>query len=178
MAIELNDRAKTAILLAGVAVVAYLAYRWWRGRSGGSPTDSFGTNLNSAAPALVGGSAGPDSGLSYTAPTVNVTTTQPVGGAATGGSGEGGTEEPPPKKSLLPAPSNFSVTPHPGLANFGWHPVTTATGSEVKIAGPTPIDKVVTGTHASYSLKPGNYTAMVRAVDGSWSMTKKFTVKS
>lgn len=67
---------KTAMILAvvaGVAVVGYVIYRYMQSRaSSNSPTGSFGSNLNSVAPELVGGSSGPSVGPALSAP-VNIT---------------------------------------------------------------------------------------------------------
>lgn len=70
----MKGNARTAVTLAVIAVAAYLGYRWWRGRQGGGggAGAGLGSNLNSVAPELIGGSAGPDSAPAYTAPTVNV----------------------------------------------------------------------------------------------------------
>lgn len=72
----MNKRtAITLAVVAGVVVVGYVIYRWWQSRAaaaGGSPTGTFGTNLNSVAPELVGGSSGPSVGPALSAP-VNIT---------------------------------------------------------------------------------------------------------
>lgn len=69
---------KTPLILAGIAVAAYLAYRWWQSRQSASPTGGLGTNLNSVAPELVGGSSGPDSGITYSPPSPTISITEPV----------------------------------------------------------------------------------------------------
>lgn len=67
---------RTAIVLAavaGVVVIGYVVYRWYQSRAASnSPTGSVGTNLNSIAPELVGGSSGPSVGPALSAP-VNIT---------------------------------------------------------------------------------------------------------
>lgn len=69
---------KTLILVAVLAGAAYLAYRWYQnyksGQTGGG-VPQLGTNLNSVAPELVGGSAGPSVAPVVNTP-VNVTITQ------------------------------------------------------------------------------------------------------
>lgn len=75
----MNKNTKILLIVAAVAVAGYLGWRWWQGRkaAGGdtsSPTGSFGTNLNSVAPELVGGSSGPTAGPAVDLP-VNITLT-------------------------------------------------------------------------------------------------------
>src|SRR5215831_5635703 len=59
---------KTTLLWFGIAVLAGIAYLWWKNRQANSginsPTGSLGTNLNSMAPILMGSSSG-GSGLNY-----------------------------------------------------------------------------------------------------------------
>lgn len=69
---------KTILIVVGLAVAAYLAYRWYSNRTS-SGNGSLGANLNSAAPELVGGSSGPDSGLNYYAGTTPITVDLPNG---------------------------------------------------------------------------------------------------
>lgn len=76
----MNKRTKIILIAVGVAVAAYLAYRWYRNRQAGSnqsPTGGLGTNLNSVAPELVGGSAGPAVGPALSAP-ININLTEQV----------------------------------------------------------------------------------------------------
>lgn len=73
-----NDKTlKTLILVVVLAGGAYLAWRFYQnykaGQTGGVP--QLGTNLNSIAPELVGGSAGPSVAPVISTP-VNVTITQ------------------------------------------------------------------------------------------------------
>lgn len=69
---------KTLILVAVLAGGAYLAYRWYEnyktGQSGGG-VPQLGTNLNSIAPYLVGGSSGPAVAPAVNTP-VNITITE------------------------------------------------------------------------------------------------------
>lgn len=75
----MKKNAKVALWVAGLALAAYFAYRWWQHRQAGqdsSPTGSLGTNLNSVAPELVGGSSGPSVGPAVSMP-LNITLSQP-----------------------------------------------------------------------------------------------------
>jgi|SRR5215472_14210067 len=62
---------KHLILVAGSAIVAaivvYVAYRWYQARQG-NQVGGLGTNLNSVAPELVGGSTGPSVGPALNTP--------------------------------------------------------------------------------------------------------------
>jgi hypothetical protein len=79
----MNKNLKIGLIVLVIAVAAYFAWQWWKNRQTSdslqSPTQSFGTNLNSVAPELVGGSAGPSVG---SAPAVslpvNITLTEPT----------------------------------------------------------------------------------------------------
>lgn len=78
----MNKRTRTILIVIGVAVAAYLAYRWYTNRQSSatnSPTGSLGTNLNSIAPELVAGSTGPTSGLVYNQAPTTVNLTLPNG---------------------------------------------------------------------------------------------------
>jgi hypothetical protein len=72
---------RSLLLLGALAVAAYLAYRWYESKkaaaAGGSPTGALGTNLNSVAPELIGGSSGPSVGPALSAP-VNITLSETV----------------------------------------------------------------------------------------------------
>lgn len=72
----MDKRLKTGLILAGIAVAAYLAYRWYQNRQ--SNSQGLGANLNSATPELVAGSSGPSSGLNYYAGSTTVDITEPV----------------------------------------------------------------------------------------------------
>lgn len=77
----MNKNARTVLIIAGLAVGAYFLYRWYVNRqaatSGGQGAVSqLGSNLNSLAPELVGGSSGPSSGPQVTMP-VTITLTEP-----------------------------------------------------------------------------------------------------
>lgn len=77
----MNKNVKVAIGIAALAVAAYLAYRWYQNRqaqqgTGQSAISQLGSNLNSMAPELVGGSSGPTSGPQVTMPvTISLTET-------------------------------------------------------------------------------------------------------
>ena len=74
------------LIVAGFAVAAYFAYRWYQNRQasqGGSPTGSTGTNLNSVAPELIGGSTGPSVGPALSAP-INITLNNTESSASSG----------------------------------------------------------------------------------------------
>jgi hypothetical protein len=91
-----DKKAKTALIIGGLAVAAYLIYRWYQNKQSNQQNQGqLGTNLNSVAPALIGGSSGPMSGLQYYAGTTDVYVTNPVtqpASTSTGGStGSGGT---------------------------------------------------------------------------------------
>lgn len=75
----MNKNLRITLILAALAVAGYLGYRWWQNRqASASPTGSFGSNLNSVAPELVGGSAGPSAGPAVDLP-INITlTSQPA----------------------------------------------------------------------------------------------------
>ena len=78
----MSKRTRTVLIVIAVAVAAYLVYRWWSNRqsSGTTDTTGLGSNLNSLAPELVAGSAGPSSGLTYTPGNTQVDLTLPGGG--------------------------------------------------------------------------------------------------
>jgi hypothetical protein len=73
-----DKTVKTLILVAVLAGAAYLAWRWYQnykaGQTGGG-VPQLGTNLNSVAPELVGGSSGPSVAPVVSTP-VTVTITQ------------------------------------------------------------------------------------------------------
>jgi hypothetical protein len=76
-----SKNTRMLLVLAGLAVAAYLVYRWYENKQaaaagGNSGTTGTGTNLNSVAPELVGGSTGPSIGPALQAPvTINITST-------------------------------------------------------------------------------------------------------
>lgn len=78
----MNKNVRTILIVGAVAVAAYFAWRWWQNRQleqgNTSPISQLGTNLNSLAPELVGGSSGPTSGPQVTMP-LNITLTETGG---------------------------------------------------------------------------------------------------
>jgi|SRR5579859_2072327 len=90
----MDAKQKKLLIIGAVAVAAYLAYRWYQNRQqNNTGSGQLGTNLNSVAPALIGGSSGPSSGLNYYAGNTTVYTTQPISqpsGSGTGNTGNSG----------------------------------------------------------------------------------------
>jgi hypothetical protein len=78
----MSKRTRIVLIVIGVAVLAYLAYRWYSNRQATQPAagTGLGSNLNSLAPELVAGSAGPSSGLTYTPGNSTVDLVLPGGG--------------------------------------------------------------------------------------------------
>lgn len=76
----MNKRTRIILIVVGLAVAAYLAYRWYAAKSSSTATGNatLGTNLNSVAPELIAGSSGPSSGLNYTAPATTIYLTMPT----------------------------------------------------------------------------------------------------
>lgn len=104
-------KVPTPVWIALAAVAAYLGYKWWHNRQSqglGPGVPQLGTNLNSIAPELIGGSAGPNSGLTYNEAPINVTLTQPIAPAPVSNAHQSGPSKPP-----LPVPP---ITFHPGSA--------------------------------------------------------------
>ena len=168
----IDEKWKTPLILAGIAVAAWLAYRWWRGRQATTDTGvTEGTNLNSAAPVLVGGSQGPDSGLTYSPAPPIVNVSQPVAAAPAGGDeGEGGgglRGQPLPGHPVPsgPAPTRLSATGHKGFADFGWSGASGSARYLVHVTGANGFSKdvQVNGTHERLNLAPGTYHATVMA---------------
>lgn len=106
----MNPKLKTALIIAGLAVAAYLGYRWWENRSGGS--SGLGANLNSAAPELIAGSSGPDSGLDYNAGSTTLNITENVPNTTV--PGKKGIGDP----SGPPIPANYKPKPKPIVRPF------------------------------------------------------------
>lgn len=89
----MSKRTKTILIVIAVVIAAYIAYRWWTNRqSNADNSQSLGANLNSAAPELVGGSSGPDSGLNYNPGTTIIDIPNPDGSTNTNG------QQPPPQE--------------------------------------------------------------------------------
>lgn len=87
---SVDPRMRKALIIGGLAVAAYLIYRWYQNKQASQNQGALGTNLNSS-PNLIGGSTGPTSGLQYYAGNTTVYTTNPItqpsnsGGTNTGG---------------------------------------------------------------------------------------------
>ena len=65
---ELNRKHLMVLVgLAALGVAAYVGYRWWQARQG-NEVGGLGTNLNSIAPELIGGSTGPSVGPAVNTP--------------------------------------------------------------------------------------------------------------
>jgi hypothetical protein len=109
-----KKQIRIGIIVAVVLVAGYFAYRWYSNRQSGnpSPTGGLGTNLNSVAPELVGGSTGPDSGLDNIQPPETVTINLPNGQPSDTDGGPG--PNPPPPHE--PCPAGFHRTPNGGCA--------------------------------------------------------------
>jgi hypothetical protein len=68
-----NKTVQIGIVVAVLAVGGFLAWRWWQNRQAATPGGGqLGTNLNSIAPELVGGSSGPVAQPAFDVP-VNIT---------------------------------------------------------------------------------------------------------
>lgn len=68
---------RVTVIVLAVAVAAYLGWRWYQNRqaqqgANGMNESGLGTNLNSVAPELVGGSSGPTAGPAVSMP-LNIT---------------------------------------------------------------------------------------------------------
>lgn len=84
----MTKNQKTALILAGVAVAAYLVYRWYTSQQQNNTNSTgLGSNLNSLAPSLIAGSSGPSSGLNYYEGSTTVFTSKPMTQPASGGQG-------------------------------------------------------------------------------------------
>lgn len=72
-------KGKTILIVAVVAVAGYLAWRFYQNYKANEPGGGqLGTNLNSIAPELVGGSQGPTAQPQFDVPVnINVTSTAP-----------------------------------------------------------------------------------------------------
>jgi PASTA domain len=77
----LDKNLQTTLIALAVVVSAYIAYKWYRNKQANNTSTttagSSGTNLNSIAPELIGGSAGPNSGLDYAPQPSSVTVDYP-----------------------------------------------------------------------------------------------------
>lgn len=91
----MSKRTKVILIVAALVVTAYLAYRYYTNKQQAQQnnnTSGLGSNLNSVAPEMVGGSSGPDSGLNYYGGTTVVDLSMPQTNKNNSG--------PPDKKSV------------------------------------------------------------------------------
>jgi hypothetical protein len=86
-----KKETRILLIVAALAVAAYIAIRWYEGKqaaaggtAGSNPNVPVGSNLNSMAPELIGGSTGPSIGPALSTPiTITVNNpTPPLQGAA------------------------------------------------------------------------------------------------
>lgn len=103
------SRNRKILIIVGVLIAAYFAYRWYSNRqsnsiqgNAGSGT-SLGTNLNSAAPALTDAASGDNSAPSYTSGNETINIALPNGQQSTGSGATGDTDRPPARKPAVPA---------------------------------------------------------------------------
>jgi hypothetical protein len=83
-----DKRLKLGLIVAAVAVAGYFAWKWWQNYQASQPGGGqLGTNLNSIAPELVGGSQGPDVQPAFNVP-VNITVTSSAPAPETPDSGD------------------------------------------------------------------------------------------
>lgn len=116
----MQPRTRKILIIVGVLVAAYFAYRWYSNRSdnsiqgnAGSGT-SLGTNLNSAAPALTDAASGDNSAPQYTSGNESVTIDLPNGDQSTsGGNATGDTDNPPAKGGGPPPKPKPKPIPKP-----------------------------------------------------------------
>jgi hypothetical protein len=105
---------KIVLVVAALAVAAYLAIKWYENRQAASNGNTQGgaadgSNLNSIAPELVGGSTGPSIGPALSTPiTINVTSGSPPASAnptvGVGPIGYGGGTPMQPLSTATPSP--------------------------------------------------------------------------
>lgn len=115
----MNKNTRTVILVGVLAVGAYLLYRWYINRQAATGTgqgavSQLGSNLNSLAPELVGGSSGPSSGPQVTMP-VTITLTEPP----PSGHSESDLDDINPGGPMVPGPNTPAFTPSLTAATGG-----------------------------------------------------------
>lgn len=102
MAVKLTKGMRTFLIIAVLAVAAYFAYEWYINRQS-TTGGSLGANLNSVAPELVGGSTGPNSGLTYNQGSTYVYLTETGKNSSVAGNTSGtGTMTPNPHPHIIP----------------------------------------------------------------------------
>lgn len=98
----MNKKTKTALILGGLAVAAYLIYKWYENRQANNSTSSgtgqLGSNLNSTLTSL---NAGPQTNVTtFYEGTSSQSTGSPITSSGTSTTGSsGGTTTPPPVTS-------------------------------------------------------------------------------
>lgn len=73
----MDKKLLTALIVVGAIVVGYVLFRWYQANKAGGSGGQLGTNLNSVAPELVGGSSGPTAQPQFDMP-VNITLTETI----------------------------------------------------------------------------------------------------
>jgi hypothetical protein len=150
----MDKRTRLFLVIAVLAVGGYLAVRWYEqkqaaanGNTQGGAAD--GSNLNSIAPELVGGSTGPSIGPALSTPiTINVTSSSPPAAAnPVGQTMIGGTASPSPLALANPsnsmtgaqsaAPVNSDVSGGSGAATSAGTGTTATTPASSTAATPT-----------------------------------------
>lgn len=151
----LKKNHKILLGVAAAAIAAYFLYRWWQNRQAGqvnSPTGALGTNLNSVAPELVGGSSGPSVGPAVSLP-VNITLTSQAA-------------PDPDRKGVSMNPGQFGANPafRPRNAAASVQPGITGGSDEMDAAGGGSSDDADedSGFHADDDTREGT-THMVPA---------------
>jgi len=87
-----SKRTRVILIVGVLAVVAYFAWQWYQNRQASTPAASDGTNLNSAAPVLEGGSSsGDNSAPSYSTGQETINVQLPDGSPSLTGSSSSGT---------------------------------------------------------------------------------------
>jgi hypothetical protein len=143
----MDKKLKTTLILAGVAVAAYLIYRHMKNsQQSNTGTGQLGTNLNSVAPALIAGSSGPSSGLNYYAGSTTVYTAAPVSTAT------------------APTATTSPTTPTTSTGSGRRWPVSnSATSSSGSSSGSTPIPVPFIGNSGTLVTTVSQFLANFRA---------------
>lgn len=121
----MNKRTRIILIVILLAVVAYLVYRWWQNRQGqpqGNLIPGTGSNLNSVAPELAAGSAGPSSGLNYYPGNTQLDISLPGSNEAENNNPPPVHHKPPKRKPPRPRPGGGSAG-SPGTPGGGPIPV-------------------------------------------------------
>jgi hypothetical protein len=108
----LSKRTRVILIVVAVAVAGYLAWRWYQNSQSGSGTGNtvgtdIGSNLNSPAPVLEGGSSsGDNSAPSYSAGSETINVELPNGDQST-------TAAVPPKAPVKTPPKKSPISGPP-----------------------------------------------------------------